>query len=47
MLFQLMPPKWEADFENCTAIDPHPNDSVLVVTDAEDHAMFAQRQPSG
>jgi len=38
-----MPPKKEADMELYAAIDLHSNNSVLVVTDAEDHMVFAKR----
>jgi transposase len=38
-----MPPKKEADMELYAAIDLHSNNSVLVVTDAEDHVVFAKR----
>jgi transposase len=38
-----MPPKKEADMEFYAAIDLHSNNSVLVVTDAEDHVVFAKR----
>src|SRR5450631_952913 len=38
-----MPPKKEADMELYAAIDLHSNNSVLVVTDAEDHVIFAKR----
>jgi transposase len=38
-----MPPKKEADMELYAAIDLHSNNSVLVVTDAEDHVAFAKR----
>ena len=36
-------PKKEADMELYAAIDLHSNNSVLVVTDAEDHVIFAKR----
>jgi transposase len=38
-----MPPKKEADMELYAAIDLHSNNSVLVVTDSEDHVVFAKR----
>jgi transposase len=38
-----MPPKKEADIELYAAIDLHSNNSVLVVTDSEDHVVFAKR----
>jgi hypothetical protein len=38
-----MPPKKEADMELYAAIDLHSSNSVLVVTDAEDHMIFAKR----
>jgi transposase len=38
-----MPPKKEADMELYAAIDLHSNNSVLVVTDPEDHVVFAKR----
>src|SRR5450759_1211745 len=43
MLFQPIPPKKEADMELYAAIDLHSNNSVLVVTDSEDHVVFAKR----
>jgi hypothetical protein len=38
-----MPLKKEADMELYAAIDLHSNNSVLVVTDLEDHVVFAKR----
>jgi len=38
-----MPLKKEADMELYAAIDLHSNNSVLVVTDAEDHVVFSKR----
>jgi hypothetical protein len=38
-----MSPKKEADMELYAAIDLHSNNSVLVVTDGEDHVVFAKR----
>jgi transposase len=43
LLIQLMPLKKEADMELYAAIDLHSNNSVLVVTDLEDHVVFAKR----
>jgi hypothetical protein len=40
---QPMLPKKEADMELYAAIDLHSNSSVLVVTDPEDHVVFAKR----
>jgi transposase len=37
-----MPPKTEADMELYAAINLHSNNSVVVVTDAADHAVFAE-----
>jgi len=43
MLYSTDTPKKEADMELYAAIDLHSTNSVLVVTDAEDHMVFAKR----
>jgi hypothetical protein len=43
MLFSTDAPKKAADMELYAALDLHSNNSVLVVTDLEDHAVFAKR----